>query len=442
VTRPLSPVAGLAIIALALTVAAAAQRADQTLAKYIDGIRAVDNHSHVVAPDAEHDRGFDALPCDSLPSGGALAPANTRIGGEVLLAWKQLYGVSLRDFGDSGIAAARQAQSRTRATQGDKYFPYILDSAGIDVALANRTRMDRSLAAGRFRWVPYDDALLFPLDNAAGKQRTPDRAVFFEHEERLLLEYLRADGLTTLPASLEAYVQFVRNTLAAQKRAGAVAIKFEVAYLRSLDFTDASAESAAAVYGRHRGGGPPAPADYKTLQDFLFTTIAAEAGQLGLAVHVHTGLGCGDFFDLLGARPILLTEAFDNPRLRQTTFVMLHGGSPDERSITALIQKPRVFVDTSLLEYLWSPQELARTLRTWLEIMPEHVLFGTDAGPNAPGLGWEETTWIGSRRLRAALTIALTQMENDGVVSAARAREIAERVLRTNAVDLYALGRP
>jgi hypothetical protein len=44
---------------------------------------------------------------------------------------------------------------------------------------------------------------------------------------------------------------------------------------------------------------------------------------------------------------------------------------------------------------------------------------------------------MASRRARQALTIALEEMVRDGMVSAARAREIAERVLRGNALELY-----
>ena len=56
----------------------------------------------------------------------------------------------------------------------------------------------------------------------------------------------------------------------------------------------------------------------------------------------------------------------------------------------SLIGKPNAWVDTSVLALIYSSAELARMLRPWLEVMPEHVLFGTDAGPFRPGMGWEE----------------------------------------------------
>ena len=50
-------------VAAALVLAASlhAQRLDNGLAAYIDSIRAIDNHAHVVAPDLEHYRGI--VPC-------------------------------------------------------------------------------------------------------------------------------------------------------------------------------------------------------------------------------------------------------------------------------------------------------------------------------------------------------------------------------------------
>jgi predicted TIM-barrel fold metal-dependent hydrolase len=156
-------------------------------------------------------------------------------------------------------------------------------------------------------------------------------------------------------------------------------------------------------------------------------------------VHIHTGAGCGDSFETTGANPLLLESAIIDPALRHTTFVLLHGGFV-EREIASLIVKPNVYADTSMLELMWSPSELARVLRVWLEVMPEHVLFGTDAGPNGPGFGWEESTWLGSRKARQALTMALGQMVTEKVITPARAREIASRVLRDNAVELYRIG--
>ncbi len=110
--------------------------------------------------------------------------------------------------------------------------------------------------------------------------------------------------MSRIPPTLDAYVEkVVIATLQKQKNAGAMAVKFEAAYLRPLDFAPASKDEAARVYAEYATGGIATPAEYKTLQDFLFKQIALEAGRLGVAVHFHTGSGCGDFFDDVGSGP-------------------------------------------------------------------------------------------------------------------------------------------
>ena len=48
----------------------------------------------------------------------------------------------------------------------------------------------------------------------------------------------------------------------------------------------------------------PQPADYKTLQDFLFAYVAREAGRLGLAIHIHVANGGGANYDQRGSDPL------------------------------------------------------------------------------------------------------------------------------------------
>ncbi len=276
----------------------------------------------------------------------------------------------------------------------------------------------------------------------ASSRRAPPIARCSTHASSGSCSSTLKDGpVSTLPSTLDHYLDFAGWTLQQQKSAGAVAIKFEAAYLRSLDFEPAERAVAERTFARYYSGGTPDPVSYKALQDFLFRAIAAEAGRIGLAVHIHTGVGCGEAFDVRGSQPRLLTSVLNDPALQKTTFVLLHGGSPDERSIAALITHSNTYVDTSLLEYLWSPSELARVLRPWLESAPEHVLFGTDAGPIGPGMEWEEATWSGSHRLRQALALALTQMTEEGIVTPAQARDLADKVLRANAAALYRLGQ-
>jgi predicted TIM-barrel fold metal-dependent hydrolase len=232
----------------------------------------------------------------------------------------------------------------------------------------------------------------------------------------------------------------VTSELERQKNAGAVAIKFEAAYLRSLDFEPATERDAAAIYAKYLHGGSPAKEEYTRLQDYLFRFIAAEAGRLGLPVHIHTGAGCGGYFFLSGSNPLLLESVLNDARLRKTTFVLLHGGSgPFTGNIAPLLMKPNVYADLSEQTWMESPHRLAEVLRDWLEWYPEKILFGTDLYPGSGAYDWEEIGWQTSQTGRQALGIALTEMLQDGEITVLRANQIARMVLRENAIKLYQL---
>jgi uncharacterized protein len=225
----------------------------------------------------------------------------------------------------------------------------------------------------------------------------------------------------------------VRPTLELQRSAGAVAEKFEMAYLRTLDVGNPAKADAEKVYATGAG-------DYKILQDYIFRFIATECGRLGMAVHLHAAAGGGGYFNVAGGNPMLLEPLFNDPALRKTNFVMLHGGWPFGRQVTALLTKPNAYLDFSEQTTMLYPREVAESIRAWLEYVPEQVLFATDAYPfDPPKVGWEEAGYVANKNGREALGIALTGMVEDGEITRDRAIELARMVMRDNARKLYGL---
>ena len=236
------------------------------------------------------------------------------------------------------------------------------------------------------------------------------------------------------------YKETIDNRLDEWKKAGAVAIKFAVAYLRSLDFSPVPDEEANRIFERYCQKQTVAANDAKGLQDYLFRYIAREAGRRKLIVQIHTGIGSEPFFTIGASNPMLLESAFNDTALRQTKFVMLHGGWPFVREAGAMLMKPNVYADFSAQVFLGSTEALSVTLRSWLEWYPEKVLFGSDAYPeNTPLANWEEKLWLATRTSRQALSLALTRMMNDGEITRQRASELARMVLRDNASRLYGI---
>jgi predicted TIM-barrel fold metal-dependent hydrolase len=158
-------------------------------------------------------------------------------------------------------------------------------------------------------------------------------------------------------------------------------------------------------------------------------------------VHIHVlGSGVGSYFSVRGSQPLLLDSVFNDPTLRKTNFVMVHGGYPWTKEVAMLLAKPNVYADFSAQTFLLHPRELSTVLCLWLESYPEKVLLGTDASPGAPEMSWEEQGWMTMRTARQALALALTGMMEDGEVTREQAVELARMVLRGNAIKLYGLG--
>ena len=377
---------------------------DSQIASEIEHIKAIDNHAHPTR-DA-NDRDFDALPVEMmqpspLPSG--LDPKNP------------VFNIK---------------HTATNTSE-------ILDQAGIEIMLANRVAMGSGFDPARFKWVPFADALMYPCNNANLGKRDPDRKAFFDAEHKLLLRYLSEAGNKTMPDTFDDYLAFVTKTLERHKRQGAVAEKFEMAYLRTLSVSKPGKITADRVYSIYSRTALPTDDEYKTLQDYIFLHIAAECGRLGMPVHIHSLGGVGGYYDIAGANPTLLEPLFNDGGLRNTKFVILHGGWPWTREVQPMLLKFNVYVDFSVLGLLLSPRELSQVLRGWLELMPDRVLFGTDAGPFDPAVGFEQTAVVSAHAGRTALALALTGMMRDGEITHERAVEVARMVLRDNAKHLY-----
>ena len=386
---------------------------DPQLAADIAQIKAIDNHAHP-ALNNPTDREFDALPVDNMEA--ASDPVVFR----------------------SGSPQAKEAaqhfpnKAATRKEKGDGYPAWVLDQLGIETMLANRVAMGPGIQPPRFRWVSYVDALIFPLDNSHLASRNSDRKAFFALEDKLRARYWSEAGFTA--GNLADYLsKVVTPTLEKQKQGGAVAVKFEAAYLRTLAFDAVDRAVAEKVWTQHS----PSDADYKQLQDFLFHYVATECGRLGMAVHLHTEAGAGGYFDVAGANPLNLEPLFDDPSLRKTKFVMVHGGWPFVHEIGALLTKPNAYLDISSQDLLLPASVLATTLHEWLSYVPEKVLFGTDGYPYSDEMGWEEAAWLASKTAREALGRALTDMLRAGEITPDRARQLARMVLHDNAKTLY-----
>jgi uncharacterized protein len=399
---------------------------DRDLATEIERIKLIDNHNHALGASPVESEPQENTPSD-LPF---TFPFRLRLDNpEYVEAWRSLWA----DIGEGSpndvSHKAVHNKWRRRKELGDGYPSWVLDQAGIEVAFVNAERLERGQLPPRFQWVPYAGELLFPIAS----------------ESSLLQVILDEAGLATIPDTLAGYTsQVILPTLRRWSDARIKAIKLALAYRRPLAFESVKEGDAAQIYA-DASASVPSGETYRVLQDYLFHELCREAGQLGLVIHIHTGVGANPYFNIAGSRPSLLEPALNEPGLRDTRIVLIHGGWPYEREAGVMLLRPNIYADFSAQTFLRSTHALAGTLREWLEWYPEKVLFGTDAyademiGLNSPLTGWEEKIWLGARTAREALGLALTGMMRDGQLTRAQALDIANLVMRGNAQKLYGL---
>jgi len=427
------------VACLLLSSAVAAQDAvDATLLAEINRIPAVDNHMHGDPVDAARAARWK----DDSPLGKSRYPdvvALRRANPEWRSAWFALYGYSFDDAELPHLRSLLATKRSTLARAGNNWPSNVLDTAGVEIALLNTVQPGVGQLNGRFRWVPYADPLLRPF---AGETSW----LGYSGGDLTIAALLKEVGFSRPPPTLTEYrVNIVQALLARWKKSGAVAVKFLCAYARPLDFEVVEEASAAPVY--LKGLANPASlsaAETKLLGDYLFGAIAAAAGSQQLAVHIHTGNGDGPWFNNGYANPALLEKQINSRALRNTNFVLVHGGWPWHAVAQAMVDKPNTYADFSAQTFYLGTHQLAAVLRDWLSWQPEKVLFGTDAysDTDSPLNDWEEKEVLLTSKARRALAIALTAMLQNGEITRERALEIARLVLRDNAMKLYGLAAP
>lgn len=393
-------------------------------------IKIFDDHSHPGFPD---DPDVDAMA--SPPGSSALRIRADNP--ELIAASKALFGYPYSDFSPAHTDWLIKRKAELKSQQGIRYFDNILDRVGIETAVANRVAMPSYLDRDRFLWAFFADSFLFPFDNASIRAENGDEQVYLPLQEKKLRRELIQAGLTELPRSLDAYLAFVSRIVEMNRTNGGIAIKFEAAYMRSLYFADPEKQQAQAVYERYAKGGTPASAEYTAFQDFVFRHLVREAARLHLAVHFHTSVGVGDYFNLHNGDVLNLENVLRDPRYEAVNFVLLHGGFPSDRAAIWLTARKNVYLDSSLTDLYLYPSEFKNVLKYWLSTYPDKVLFGSDAFPFNDALGAEEAYWLSVESSRQALAAALAELISEHAFSEEQALTIAHGYLHDNAARLY-----
>jgi uncharacterized protein len=215
--------------------------------------------------------------------------------------------------------------------------------------------------------------------------------------------------------------------------AEAVAVKNQGAYNRRLDFEEVAPETAAPLFARWRAGEKLAAAELKAVQDCAFHHCVRRAIDHGLPIKLHTGYYAGH--NGMPLERVARNPADLCPLLRrypEARFVLMHIGYPYQDEMLALAKHyANAYVD---LCWTWiiSPAACVRFVKEFLTAAPVNKLlgFGGDYILIEPVLGHAKIA-------RRGLGLALTGLVEDGWLNEPEAIAAAERILRTNALELF-----
>lgn len=205
--------------------------------------------------------------------------------------------------------------------------------------------------------------------------------------------------LGVLPASLDGYVQKVDALLEKAALWGAVCVKDQSAYFRSLDYQHPTRCEAEKAYNRllSRPLVGLGDAEGKPLDDWLFQHFVEKAGELQLPVQLHTGLQdrVVMYDDRNGGDCRMADAALLIPTLerqRNVNFDLFHGNWPYLDTILFLGKNfPNVWVDLCWVQTI-DPLYAIEAMKRAVLCLPTSKLFafGGDAFAMENGIGYLE----------------------------------------------------
>jgi len=414
---------------------------EQRIRNYIDTMKIVDTHEHLVSPKGIGQSGmcdfmlllhqysdddikssgmskptFETLLRDSLSvlqKWAVLKPYwensfNTSYNRAALLASDRLFGIS--ELNETTVT--KLSSKIKEAYQTDWYRIVLKEKCNIDFLINDDT--DRSFGdSSMMRYTQRFDYTRIDSKNKINQ---------------LSKQY----GAPIL--SLNDLVNSLNSEFDKRMQQGITCIKSPAAYYRSLYYEDVSKEKAEEVFNFIRESQEK-EIDFekvKPLSDYMMHRMLDLALKYHIPVQIHTGLQAGDGNYIMNSNPALLANLFI--KYRGVQFILFHGGYPYGGELASLAKNFRnVYIDLCWV-YLISPSYSERYLHEWLETIPANKImaFGGD---------YENVENIYGHLLfaREIITKVLSAKVRDGYFSEKEALKIAQMILHDNAVNLFHL---
>jgi predicted TIM-barrel fold metal-dependent hydrolase len=174
---------------------------------------------------------------------------------------------------------------------------------------------------------------------------------------------------------------------------------------------------------------------YKKLYAAIFTTTLLQCQELGVPVHLHSGLTGGLWNGPISdADPFLLVPLIRQPQFLQTRIVLLHAGYPWMQHAAELAHAlPHVWVDMSWTTP-WVSLRLVECYKDVIGIAPLSKVIVGSGGHDTP-----EIPWLAAKTAKIALAEALSDAIRLGLMTLQQAEKVGRMILHDNAARLYGL---
>ncbi|NET72883.1 MAG: amidohydrolase family protein, partial [Sphaerospermopsis sp. SIO1G2] len=170
----------------------------------------------------------------------------------------------------------------------------------------------------------------------------------------------------------------------------------------------------------------------KHIIDFILQLSLTIASKYQIPVQLHTGLGDPDL-DLRLANPLNLRYLLESPEYKNTPLVLLHASYPYMREAGYLASMyPQVYLDFGLAVPFLSVAGMRNTITQLLELIPTTKLMYSSDAHSIP-----ELYYLGAKWGRQLLGEVLETAIEDTDINSREAENIALRILRENALNLY-----
>jgi hypothetical protein len=354
---------------------------------------------------------------------------NTACAKVFLKAMKALHGIDA--LTEETYRALSAKVSAAYAPENTGWYQRVLkEAAGIDLGILDygTTQVDRRFFVPAYRFE---------------NRRAPAYDHFITVRTRDELEAIEAHYQRDI-VHFDGFLDLYEEAFARRVSEGVVAVKLLLAYLRTLDFSLVTKHEAERVFNslfmrykpnpgflQHQLEGP-AWSDVKLLQDFMVHQTLRHALRHRLVVQIHVGYQAGRRNVIAYADPKLLNPLFI--QYGKLKFVLMHTAMPYTYDAAIMMRNfPNVAMDFSWTHQL-SPAIVARVMSELMELLPVGKLlgFGSDNSVVEGALGEA----IEARRMLANV---LSSKVEQGYFSEVEAVEVAQVLLRTNAIEYFNL---